>query len=223
MKKKAAIFEFLAAACLILEDGSMIVEALDFYRLFQPDSWQMFLDELKDNIDLKVAYFMLVNTLIVNSNEAKDRRKIRSNFMGPEIFELYKEDEFEEDVKEQLAIYQEEYDNDKESESGEELGHKINILIDGLPEADRKDLKELINSLLLTLKLRPEAVTILNSIVSKISKVKEKDVNKVYLLASLIKEELESDKHGELSKALNTLGISPSSNSSEKKEKKNFD
>jgi len=140
--------------------------------------------------------------------------------MGPEIFELYKEDEFEEDVKEQLAIYQEEYDNDKESESGEELGHKINILIDGLPEADRKDLKELINSLLLTLKLRPEAVTILNSIVSKISKVKEKDVNKVYLLASLIKEELESDKHGELSKALNTLGISPSSNSSEKKRKK---
>jgi len=67
---------------------------------------------------------MLINTLIVNTNEAKERRKIRANYMKPDVFALYKEDDFDEDVKEQLSIYQEELQNDKESETAEELGQK---------------------------------------------------------------------------------------------------
>jgi len=221
VEKKTAIFEFLAAACLILEDGSLIVEALDFYRLFQPESFELFLEELRDNIDLKVAYFMLINTLIVNTNEAKERRKIRANYMKPDVFALYKEDDFDEDVKEQLSIYQEELQNDKESETAEELGQKINIVLEDLEEAERKEFKNLINSVLHTVKLKPASIHLLLSILHKIDKEKGSDVHKSTLLAAVIKDELDHDKHGELAKALgSSISGELRNSSSEKKDKK---
>jgi hypothetical protein len=55
LEKKTAIFEFFAAACLMLEDSALVVEALDFYRTFQQDSFELLKEELRDNLDLKVC------------------------------------------------------------------------------------------------------------------------------------------------------------------------
>ena len=56
---------------------------------------------------------MLINTLIVNTSEVSDRRKIRSTYLPAEIYDMFKEDELEEDIKEQIGIYEEELENDK--------------------------------------------------------------------------------------------------------------
>lgn len=75
---------------------------------------------------------MLINTLIVNTSEVSDRRKIRATYLPAEIYDMFKEDELEEDIKEQLGIYDEELENDKASGSTEELQPLVNQLLEGV-------------------------------------------------------------------------------------------
>ena len=54
LEKKTAIFEFFAAACLMLEDSTLIVEALDFFRSFNQDSSDLVKEWLRESLDFKV-------------------------------------------------------------------------------------------------------------------------------------------------------------------------
>jgi hypothetical protein len=59
IEKKTAVLEFFAAACLLLEDSTLIVEALDFFRNFQQDSFEQMKEELRENLDFKVCCLYL--------------------------------------------------------------------------------------------------------------------------------------------------------------------
>lgn len=91
---------------------------------------------------------MLINTLIVNTSEVSDRRRIRSTYLPAEIYDMFKEDELEEDVKEQLAIYDEEVENDKASGSAEELQPLVNQLLESIKgSAVENEVKEMFGQL----------------------------------------------------------------------------
>ncbi len=128
IEKKTQLFEFFAAACLLLEDSTLIVEALDFFRAFQQDSFEIFKEELRDQLDLKIAYFMLINTLVVNTSEPAERRKIRKSYMPPDIYALFKEDEGDDDIREQLGIFEEEKLNDRGGAAALEAGESEDAL-----------------------------------------------------------------------------------------------
>lgn len=74
---------------------------------------------------------MLVNTLIVNTAEVNDRRKIRNTYMPADLYQIFKDDELDEDIKEQLGIFDEEKTND-DSAGGEDLQALGKSLLDQL-------------------------------------------------------------------------------------------
>lgn len=69
LEKKTAIFEFFAAACLMLEDSTLIIEALDFFRSFNQDSNDLIKEWLRESLDFKVRIHLLVHEN-VRANDA---------------------------------------------------------------------------------------------------------------------------------------------------------
>lgn len=63
---------------------------LDFFRLLKPEAWKQILQNVRENLEFKTAYFMLVNTLIAQSDDIKSRNKVREVYMSKEVFALMK-------------------------------------------------------------------------------------------------------------------------------------
>ena len=107
--QQTVTFEFLCAVCLLHEqswkcdllshsclaapDASPIrevLQGLDFFRLLKPDAWLHVLKSVRENLEFKTAYFMLVNTIIAQSDDIKSRNKVREVYMSKEVFALMK-------------------------------------------------------------------------------------------------------------------------------------
>jgi hypothetical protein len=73
------------------------MQGLDFFRLLMPAAWRSILQNVRENLDFKTAYFMLVNTIIAQSDDIKSRNKVREVYMSKEVFALMK-------VRDSLAV-----------------------------------------------------------------------------------------------------------------------
>lgn len=58
-----------------------MLQGLDFFRLLKPDAWLHVLKNVRENLEFKTAYFMLVNTIIAQSDDIKSRNKVREVYM----------------------------------------------------------------------------------------------------------------------------------------------
>ena len=114
----SVICEMLAAITILSEaTWGMVADALKYYATWKSTSFQSLFQELQDgeDIDFKVIFMGLVNTVVVRCPDINERIAVRGIFIQEglaDIIERLKEDYPDEELLEQFKVFDEELKND---------------------------------------------------------------------------------------------------------------
>lgn len=95
---QVSILELFTAFVLNTEHTAHVLEAFVFYFSLSSDNEKKFGERLRASLELKTAYFVLVNTVITTLKSARQRADVRTRFLPHETLAMMKDDELDEDM-----------------------------------------------------------------------------------------------------------------------------
>jgi len=95
---QVSILELFTAFVLGTEHTSHVLDAFMFYYSLSSDNEKKFTERLRGSLDVKTAYFVLVNTIVTTLKSARQRADVRTRFLPHETLAMMKDDELDEDM-----------------------------------------------------------------------------------------------------------------------------